>query len=62
MDIANQTLLATTQLSAGDIDMDQREISRMNRRKGEIPIDLEEGRLPYTHIREPATEQLVGLV
>ena len=25
---------------------------------GEIPIDLEEGRLPYTHIREPATEEI----
>ena len=30
MDIANQTLLATTQLRAGDIDMDQQEIPSIN--------------------------------
>ena len=25
---------------------------------GDIPIDLDEGRLPYTYIREPTTEDL----
>ena len=38
MDISNQTLLATTQLSAGDIDMDQREIPRINCKKRGLPF------------------------
>ena len=33
IDIANRTLLATTYMRAGDIDMDQREIPRMNHKK-----------------------------
>ena len=38
MDIANQTLPTTTQLRAGDIDMDQREIPRTNRKKRGVPF------------------------
>ena len=36
--IANRTLLATTQLRAGNIDMDQQEIFRMNRKKRVVPF------------------------
>ena len=38
IDISNLTLLATTQLRAGDIDMDQQEIPRMNRKKIGVPF------------------------
>ena len=37
-DIANQTLLATTQLRDGNIEMDQREIYRMNCKKRGVPF------------------------
>ena len=38
MDIANRTLLATTQLRDGNIYMDQREILSMNRKKRVVPF------------------------
>ena len=38
IDIANRTLLVNTQLRAGDIEMDQREIPRMNRKKRRVPF------------------------
>ena len=38
IDISNLTLLATTQLRAGDIDMDQQEIPRMNCKKIGVPF------------------------
>ena len=37
-DISNQTLLVTTQLRHGNINMDQREITRMNRKKRGVPF------------------------
>ena len=37
-DISNQTLLVTTQLRGGNIDMDQREIPRMNCKKRVVPF------------------------
>ena len=37
-DITNLTLLATTQLRGGNIDMDQREIPRMNCKKRGVPF------------------------
>ena len=37
-DTANRTLLATTQLRDGNIDMDQREFPRMNCRKRGVPF------------------------
>ena len=44
-------------------DIDERSKQRGGRQSlltdsGEIPIDIEEGRLPYTYIREPTTEEL----
>ena len=38
IDISNRTLLVTTQLRAGDIDMDSREIPRMNYKKRGVPF------------------------
>ena len=38
IDISNQTLLATTQLRAGDIYMEQQEIPRINRMKIGVPF------------------------
>ena len=38
MDIANRTLLATTHLREGDIDIDQQEIPRMNCKKRGVPF------------------------
>ena len=38
IDIADRTLLVTTQLKAGDIDMDQREIPIINRKKRGFPF------------------------
>ena len=37
-DITNLTLLATTQLRGGNIDMDQQEIPRMNCKKRVVPF------------------------
>ena len=37
-DISNQSLLATTQLRSGNIDMDQQEIPRMNCKKRGVPF------------------------
>ena len=44
-------------------DIDERSKQRGGRQSlltnsGEIPIDIEDGRLPYTYIREPTTEEL----
>ena len=44
-------------------DIDERSKQRGGRQSlladlGEIPIDLEEGRLPYTYIHKPTTEEL----
>ena len=38
MDVDNQTLLTTTHLRAGDIDINQREIPRMNCTKKGVPF------------------------
>ena len=38
IDISNQNLLATTQMRAGDIDMDHQEITRMNLKKRGVPF------------------------
>ena len=44
-------------------DIDERSKQRGGRQSlltnsGDIPIDLDEGRMPYTYIRKPTTEEL----
>ena len=53
--------LATPNVFVCDIDERSKQLGgrqSLLTDSGEIPIDLEDGRLPYTYIREPTTEEL----